>query len=153
MINKRQDFAGDREIALDGVDVGDQKVVDARRLSSRFDERRLNGHPRLGDSWMGIKISNITQRMLPSGSSAIDVSMVVTGDYRPPPYLDLDVIAEDSINRNGAKVVSTLRDRGQRAGREYFNRVQGIETVARKEVTMRPTRSPTGRPTPAPTGE
>ncbi|EJK50247.1 hypothetical protein THAOC_30810 [Thalassiosira oceanica] len=70
-----------------------------------------------------------------------------------PPYLDLDVIAEDSINRNGDKVVSTLRDRGERAGREYFQRVQGIETVARKEVTMRPTRSPTGRPTPAPTGD
>ncbi|EJK61637.1 hypothetical protein THAOC_17838 [Thalassiosira oceanica] len=147
------EFAGDQEVALDAVDVGDQKVVDQRRLSERYDDRLAGrGHPTLGTSWMGVRISNVTQRMLPSGSSAIDVSMVVTGDYRPPPYLDLDVIAEDSINRNGDKVVSTLRDRGQRAGREYFQRVQGIETVARKEVTLRPTRSPTGRPTPAPTG-
>ena len=52
-----------------------------------------------------------------------------SGDYRPPPYVDLDAVAEDSINRNGAKVVNTLRERGERAGRDYFNRVEAIEAV------------------------
>jgi len=91
--------------------------------------------------------------MLPSGSSAIDVSMVVTGDYRPPPYLDLDVIAEDSINRQGAKVVSTLRERGERAGREFFSRVEGIEAVRKTELTKRPSKSPIRTPTASPMGE
>ena len=89
-------------------------------------DRALLGHT---ETYMNIDIRNITQRKLPSGSSAVDVSMVITGDYRPPPYVDLDVVAEDSINSNGAKVVNTLRERGERAGRDYFSRVEGIEAV------------------------
>lgn len=124
-------------IALAGLDLTGQAVADTRMLQERQDRRML----KLG-------ITNVTQRMLPSGSSALDVSMVVTGDYRPPPYLDLDVIAEDSINRDGAKVVSTLRERGERAGRTFFDRVSGIEAVAKESITARPTRSPSAKPTP-----
>jgi len=97
-------------------------------------------------------ISNITQRKLPSGSSALDVSVVITGDYRPPPYIDLNVIAEDSINRQGEKVVSSLRERGSRSGRDFFDRVDSIEAVAKEKATARPTRAPTGKPSPGPTG-
>lgn len=124
-------------IALAGLDLTGQAVADTRMLQERQDRRML----KLG-------ITNVTQRMLPSGSSALDVSMVVTGDYRPPPYLDLDVIAEDSINRDGAKVVGTLRERGERAGRTFFDRVSGIEAVAKESITARPTRSPSAKPTP-----
>lgn len=134
-----------------GIGLGDvlttgQNAVSRRELEHRYSSRELKGWHR------SIVVNNITQRMLPSGSSALDVSLVVTGDYRPPPFLDLDVIAEDSINRQGAKVVSTLRERGERAGRDFFSRVEGIEAVAASDLTARPTRTPTGKPTPAPTG-
>ena len=74
--------------------------------------------------------------------------MVVTGDYRPPPYLDLDVIAEDSINRNAEKVIGTLRERGRGSG--YFDKVSGIEVVRAADMTMRPSGSPIGTPTLSP---
>ena len=146
-----QEVAGEDGVSLRETVVGDQQLVSSRKLQQRYDHRVLMGH----DSYLGLdlKVSNITQRMLPSGSSAIDVSMVVTGDYRPPPYLDLDVIAEDSINRQGAKVVSTLRERGERAGREFFSRVEGIEAVRKTELTKRPSKSPIRTPTASPMGE
>ncbi len=131
----------------EGVDFTGQNSVSRRELEYRYSGRNLKG-------WQGrnVMISNVTQRMLPAGSSALDASIVITGIYRPPPYKDLDVIAEDSINRQGQKVVSTLRERGERAGREYFSRVDGIEAISAADLTARPTRSPTGKPTPAPTG-
>jgi hypothetical protein len=140
------EVAAELGIGLGGVGITGQKNVGRRELEQRYSSRELKG-------WhQNIVINNITQRMLPSGSSALDVSLVVTGDYRPPPYLDLDVIAEDSINSQGAKVVSTLRERGERVGRDFFNRVEGIEAIAASDFTARPTRTPTGKPTPAPTG-
>lgn len=63
--------------------------------------------------------------------------MVVTGDYRPPPYLDLDVITEDSINSQGSRLISTLKERGSRSGRAFFERVTGVEAVAREDATQK----------------
>lgn len=67
--------AGELGIKLGGVDVGEQKVALGRRL--RYMDEDVWGERRLER-----KITNITHRLLPSGSSALDVSMVVTGDYR-----------------------------------------------------------------------
>eukprot|EP00579_Thalassiosira_antarctica_P008221 CAMPEP_0201877728 /NCGR_PEP_ID=MMETSP0902-20130614/9073_1 /ASSEMBLY_ACC=CAM_ASM_000551 /TAXON_ID=420261 /ORGANISM="Thalassiosira antarctica, Strain CCMP982" /LENGTH=1207 /DNA_ID=CAMNT_0048405235 /DNA_START=83 /DNA_END=3706 /DNA_ORIENTATION=- len=139
-------FAAEYGVVIGGVNLGDQVLVDRRELKHRMNHRALMGH----DRYLNFDIRNVTQRMLPSGSSAVDVSMVVTGDYRPPPYIDLNVIAEDSINRNGAKVVSTLRERGARAGRDFFSRVEGIEAVAKADLTRRPTKAPTYDPTVSP---
>lgn len=133
--------ATENGIKMGGVDVGEQTLADRRTLYDKFGERYLNA-----------RVYNVTQRFLPSGSSALDVSMVVTGEYRPPPYVDLDVITEDSINRGGDRVVSTLKERGSRAGTQFFDRVSGVEAVARAAVTQRPTRAPTSKPTPGPTG-
>ena len=123
-------------ISLGGVVPTDQRVVGARELRRRrrrraAEERRYR-HRRDEDEDDGVsgggggrhlryELTNATRwswrrRRLPSGSSAIDVSVVVTGDYRPPPYLDLDVIAEDSINRNAERVIGTLRERGRGGG-------------------------------------
>ena len=137
------DIIGEQATALGvnmgGVEVGAQEILDRRTL-----------YDRIGERYLSTRIYNITQRFLPSGSSALDVSMVVTGEYRPPPYLDLDVIAEDSINRAGTKVVSTLKERGSRAGMTFFDRVSGVEAVARVIVTQRPTKTPTAKPTRGP---
>lgn len=142
-------FAIETGIHVGGVNVGSQSLVSRRELEARVQHRALMG----GDRYINFEIKNTTVRKLPSGSSAIDVSMVVTGDYRPPPYLDLDVIAEDSINRQGAKVVDTLRERGERAGREFFSRVEGIEAVRKTDLTKRPTKAPIRTPTMSPFGE
>ena len=133
-------------VALDEVNLGKQSVATRRELVGRYKRRGLKGYYDNGD---GVKfaINNVTQRILQSGSSALDVSMVITGDYRPPPYLDLNVIAEESINRQGSKVVNTLRERGDRAGRTFFERVDGIEAVAQALMTRRPTDKPTPDPT------
>ena len=138
------DAAAEKGIQLAGVDLGEQNLAERRSRSLVW------YHPPSLDRLLNTRIYNVTQRYLPSGSSALDVSMVVTGDYRPPPYLDFDVIAEDSINRQGEKVLSTLKERGSRAGSQFFDRVNGVEAVARAAVTKRPTKSPTAKPTPGP---
>jgi hypothetical protein len=61
-------------------------------------------------------------------------------DILRPPYLDLDVICDTSINRDSQMVVSTLKERGSRAGSDYFQRVEGISAVVKREYTARPTR-------------
>ncbi|KAL7542699.1 hypothetical protein ACHAXR_012004 [Thalassiosira sp. AJA248-18] len=139
-------------VALDGVNLGKQEIASRRELQRRYKSRKLKGWMKGDDdNNMRMTINNVTQRILPSGSSALDVSMIITGDYRPPPYLDLNVIAEDSINRQGEKVVNSLRERGSREGRSFFDRVDGIEAVAQEAVAQRPTREPTPEPTLTPT--
>ena len=150
-----RDVVEEEGVALDGVDLGDQTLAGRRELAGRYLHRELKGwHKEYGNNNNGVlqmmKVTNVTQRML-QGSSALDVSMVITGDYRPPPYLDLNVIAEESINRQGEKVVSTLRERGNQAGRTFFERVDGIEALAKEKSTLRPTGNPTPGPTKTPT--
>jgi hypothetical protein len=142
------DIAIQEGISLGGVQPMGQSVATRRELQRRAEYLHSNYGT---DRYLHYDISNITLRKLPSGSSAVDVSVVVTGDYRPPPYLDLDVIAEESINRNGEGVVKTLRERGSKEGRGYFDKVQGIEAVRASELTARPTGSPIGTPTEEPT--
>ena len=158
-------------ISLGGVVPTDQRVVGARELRLRrrraAEQRRYHHHRREdeddgvsggGGRHLRYELTNATRwswrrRRLPSGSSAIDVSVVVTGDYRPPPYLDLDVIAEDSINRNAERVIGTLRERGrggEGGGGGYFDKVSGIEVVRAADMTMRPSGSPIGTPTLSP---
>ncbi len=151
-------------ISLGGVLPTDQRVVGARELRRR---RRAGRYRSRRDDVPGGRgrhlrhdptTTNATRwwrwRRLPSGSSAIDVSVVVTGEYRPPPYLDLDVIAEDSINRNADSVIGTLRERGRGAGAGggsgYFDKVSGIEAVRAADATARPSGSPIGTPTLSP---
>lgn len=139
-----KELADVKGISLGGVEPQEQTIVSRRDLQHRAEHRRLiHGH----DRFLHFNITNITLRMLPAGSSALDVSMVVTGDYRPPPYLDLDLIAEESINRNADVVVKSLQERGARQGRAYFDQVQGIETVRAADMTQRPSKAPTDDPT------
>lgn len=139
-----QKVANENGISLGGIDLGEQTIAVRRDLEEEPDDEDFYSNYE-GQRRMGMAVSNVTQRILPSGSSALDVSLVITGDYRPPPYLDLNVIAEDSINRDGDQVVSTLRERGSRAGRDFFDRVDGIKATAKDKVTERPTKV---RPTP-----
>ena len=118
---------GEGGLSLKGVNLGKQSVQQARRLSAN--------------------VTIVNHRQLPTGSSALDVSVTVTGEYRPPPYLDLDAICEDSINRDADRVVSTLQQRGNQAGRPFFQRVEGIEALVARDFTKRPTRTPTDKPT------
>ena len=62
-------------IGLGQVGVEGQSVVGRRELKKRMKKRELLGHER----YMNFDIRNVTQRRLPSGSSAVDVSMVITG--------------------------------------------------------------------------
>lgn len=90
-------------------------------------------------------------RRLPTASSSLDVSMTITGEYRPPPYLDLDHLVSSSINRASSAVVADLRRRGSLVGSTYFERVADLTAAPAKDVTARPTPRPSPSPTIAPT--
>jgi len=79
-----------------------------------------------------------------SSSGEVGISIVVTAEYRPPPSVDLGTLVETAINMN-ARIVAMLRERGERAGREYFRAVNGIEAVDAGGPI--PTWFPTIRPT------
>jgi len=87
------------------------------------------------------------RRRLPTSSSALDVSMTITGEYRPPPFRDIDLIVEDSINRASSQMVRDLRQRGSRSGTTFFERVDDLRAVRVSAATPRPTRGLTYRPT------
>ncbi|EED94297.1 predicted protein [Thalassiosira pseudonana CCMP1335] len=100
-------------------------------------------------------------RRLPTASSAIDFSMVITGEYRPirrpgssgpppPASMDLGAIAEDSINRDPDKFVKDLQARAP--ADSALNQAAGVEVQAVEAppkgapavmLTRRPTLSPT----------
>ena len=130
---------------------GAAQLDDADGTYADMEEYALNG------SEGGWTVENLrVRRRLPSTSSALDVSMTITGGYRPPPYVDADVLVEDSINRAAPKMADELRERGNREGSELFKRVRGVEAVRRDRKTGRPTRSPaapTGSPSEDPTSE
>mmetsp|Transcript_33474 Transcript_33474/g.72349 ORF Transcript_33474/g.72349 Transcript_33474/m.72349 type:complete len:679 (-) Transcript_33474:476-2512(-) len=83
------------------------------------------------------------RRHLPTSSSAIDVSMTITGEYRPPPYKDIDLIIEESINGAARTLVQDFRTRGRNRGTQFFESVNALEAVSVADATPRPTVSPT----------
>ncbi|KAL7471902.1 hypothetical protein ACHAXS_012218 [Conticribra weissflogii] len=95
--------------------------------------------------------TNTPRRQLPTASSALDVSMTITGEYRPPPYLDLDHLVTSSINRASSTVIADLRQRASRVGSTYFERVRDLKATSADDVTTRPTPRPSGTPTRHPT--
>ncbi|EJK74869.1 hypothetical protein THAOC_03429, partial [Thalassiosira oceanica] len=156
-------------VAVDGADVTGQKLSRRRARRGLLRGAGPDGRDAPGGNYrdtedsalVGLEerwtVDNLTvRRRLPTSSSAIDVSMTVTGGYRPPPYVDPDAIVEDSINRAAPKMMDELNKRGQREGSELFKRVRGVEAVTRERYTSRPTNSPivpTASPSEDPTQE
>ena len=102
---------------------------------------------------MEVELSLEQRRRLPVGSSALDVSMTITGEYRPPPYQDVGLIIEDSINRASKNLVNDFRSRGSRGGTQFFESVSDLAAVRVEAATPRPTEKPTEYPTKRPTQE
>eukprot|EP00804_Cyclotella_cryptica_P016070 CCRYP_004212-RA/>CCRYP_004212-RA protein AED:0.29 eAED:0.29 QI:149/1/1/1/1/1/4/239/593 len=107
--------------------------------------------------------ASLFHRQLPSGSTAVEFSMLITGAYRPPTNpgeapqpkprnLDLGTIAEDSINRDSDKFIRDLKERAPASS--SLNDVQSLEVEAMEappegaEVvfTRKPTQQPTNPP-------
>ena len=132
------------------VDLSDVKVIGsntncARRLSLTDDQE------------------SFFHRQLPSGSTAVEFSMLITGAYRPPTdpgeapqpkprNLDLGSIAEDSINRDPENFIRDLKDRAPASS--SLNDVQSLEVQAVEAppegaeivFTWKPTEQPTYPP-------
>lgn len=109
-------------------------------------------------------------RRLPTSSSAMDFSMVITGEYRPPvrpgqtappKAPSLGTLAEDSINADPVGFVKDLQERAGASSSlqqikaddisvEKFEVPDDIDLENIQELP-RATRKPTQRPTPAPT--
>eukprot|EP00578_Thalassiosira_sp_NH16_P023045 CAMPEP_0181085262 /NCGR_PEP_ID=MMETSP1071-20121207/5140_1 /TAXON_ID=35127 /ORGANISM="Thalassiosira sp., Strain NH16" /LENGTH=714 /DNA_ID=CAMNT_0023167061 /DNA_START=10 /DNA_END=2154 /DNA_ORIENTATION=- len=108
-------------------------------------------------------------RRLPTGSSALDFSIVITGEYRPssrpgerpplPEDLNLGEVAEDSINRDPVGFVKDLKKRAAGTASAFMEVEADDLTTISFEVptneedlkTTRITNSPTKSPTPRPT--
>lgn len=75
-----------------------------------------------------------TNRYLPTSSSSLDVSLTVTGEYRPPPFQDMDSIVTNSVNRGSSQIMSDLRDRGRQSGSTYFDSVQDLRATSAKDL-------------------
>ena len=58
----------------------------------------------------------------------------------------------DKLGKDLGQSWCTLRERGSRAGRDFFSRVEGIEAVRKDKKTERPTKSPQSSPTWTPIG-
>ena len=104
---------------------------------------------------------SIRHRQLPSGAAAVEFSMIITGEYKPPVVpgeqpkpmarsIDLGVIAEDSINADPAGFVRDLKSRAPPDSE--LNKVKEIVVEAveappegAEEVVF--TRKPTPQPT------
>lgn len=107
--------------------------------------------------------TSFNHRHLPSGAAAVEFSMLITGEYRPPVVpgeepkpvpksLDLGTIAEDSINRDPDKFVRDLKDRAPPTS--SLNEVQTLNIEAvdaplegeEAVFTRKPTPQPTSPP-------
>ena len=104
------------------------------------------------------------QRRLPTGSSSIDFSMVITGEYRPPTRgqdvqpPDIGELTEESINRDPEAFVKDLQTRASDSSPLQDVRDLSVESIVvspealegdLSELTF--TRSPTRSPSPPPT--
>jgi hypothetical protein len=130
--------------------------VEVLALAADCSRRRLTGDKNLDTS---------LHRRLPSGSSAVEFSMVITGAFRPnempssgegsaigPDSIDLGGLAEDSINRDKEKFIRDLADRAP-AG-SSLTEVQSLEVQAIEAppegVTVPFTKPPTQQTSPPP---
>ena len=107
---------------------------------------------------------SIRHRQLPSGAAAVEFSMIITGEYKPPVVpgeqpkpmtrsLDLGVIAEDSINADPEGFVRDLKSRAP--PESELNEVEELvveaveappEGVEEVVFTRKPTFQPTSPP-------
>ena len=142
-------------VAVDGADVTGQELSRRRGRRGLLRGAGPDGLDATGGTYRDMEdfgligserrwaVENLKlRRRLYTSSSALDVSMTITGGYRPPPYIDTEEIVEDSINRAAPRMTDELRERGQREGSELFKRVRGVEAVRRDRYTPRPTSSP-----------
>jgi len=144
----------EERVSIDGANVVGQSF-NGNNGGRRGRQRMLQWNDTITGSTMTIELSPEQQqkpgrRHLPTYSSALDVSMTITGGYRPPPYKDMDLIIEDSINRASRTLVQDFRTRGRNRGTQFFESVNGLEAVSVADVTQRPTKRPTDLPTRSP---
>ncbi|KAL7526737.1 hypothetical protein ACHAXR_003210, partial [Thalassiosira sp. AJA248-18] len=102
-------------------------------------------------------------RHLPTSSSALDFSMVITGEYRPPSRPgeavprgpNLGALAEDSINADPTGFVKDLKERAGDASslQQVTADDMAVESFEIKEgeENVKYTKTPTARPTQLPT--
>lgn len=128
--------------------------VEVVGISTTCERRRLSGRS---------YVKGQHHRQLPSGAAAVEFSMVITGEYRPPVIpgetpkpkprnLDLGAIAQESINRDPEGFVRDLKSRAPPDS--ALNDVkeleieaveappEGEEVVFTKKPTLQPTSPP-----------
>ena len=135
------------------MDAAEQEMLGASVLGV-LESKLLQDKVLISSTKVTGQSSSAAQRLLrwnDGRSASLDVSMNIEGGYRPPPYLDVDLLIEESINSASRTLVRDVQDRGRRAGSQFFEQVDGLEAVRASATTPRPTARPTRPPTPQPT--
>lgn len=96
------------------------------------------------------KLSVTNQRYF-SADDNVEVSVLLTAKYRPPPRTNLDSIVENSINLQKESVKAAIKQAANDVKQSYFSTLNEISAVSRENATNRPTLSPTGAPNFSPT--
>ena len=137
------DFPGSVEMGYDAQVVFSEAIVDHLATSLEESHVSINGAEVTGQT---LSFRNKGGRRTTLASS-LDVSMSIKGEYRPPPYQNVNKLVEDSINAASQRLLEDVRDRGRRAGTPLFESVEGLEAEREADTTPPPTRYPTSRPT------
>ena len=158
MSQSEQDAVAETVKANAAADAEENNVynvdVDVIGISTQCERRRLSGRG---------NIKGQHHRRLPSGAAAVEFSMVITGQYRPPVVpgetlepkprnLDLGAIAQESINRDPEGFVRDLKSRappGSSLNDVEELDVEAVEAPPEGEeiaFTKKPTTQPTSPP-------
>lgn len=125
-----------KEMGQEEIDVFQDSLLEVVGTAISDDGLALNGV-----KFEGQKLSD----------GELEVSVVVNGQYRPPPFQNLAEIAGKHIDQKRGTVVSILRMYGPLEGTYYFDKVSNIQTFS--DTSSVPTSSPVGstvRPTTKP---
>lgn len=103
----------------DQADIASTKIVDTQKVETSevdFFVRR-----KLTDSGAIARTRSHVQQ----DTSSVDITIAVTGEYQPPPELDLGIIFQDSFDNEGDAFVELL----QTSENEQLQRITKVEPV------------------------
>jgi hypothetical protein len=124
-------------LTLAGVPEGQPMNLDQtayfEEITRRFLVEQFSNMPTV--NVLGVNVTDQAQdgrRLRSGGSSSLNLATTITGEYRPPPFVDFDGVVSDAIDGDGYQLGDDLRTRREMpeflksGGAEYFASVTGV---------------------------
>jgi hypothetical protein len=124
-------------LTLAGVPEGELMTLDQtsyfEEITRRFLVEQFLHEPNVGILGINVTDQAHDRRRLRSGeSSSLNLATTITGEYRPPPFVDFDGVISDAIDANSDQLGQDLRTHREMpeflksGGAEYFAAVTGV---------------------------